>query len=163
MAFYKGTKARIPSEDISCFITNLNTGTVIEFGLLSPDEVSDSNSANFEDISIRGRSSPLKGYDSTGPRSISFSIELAADLCPQGLVQTVRRMQALLYPHQQTVIVQPRCLFVLGDFLNITGVPQSVDVVWKKPYTNGMYRFADVSFSMSEVEEVGRFAKEIEA
>lgn len=148
---------------ISCYVYNMNTGTMINFGIATPEEVNDSNTANFEDQAVKGRSSPFKAYDSSGPRNISFTIELSADYCKEGIVQTVNKLEALVYPHKQTVIVEPRCRFVLGKFLKVTAVPVSVDVIWKKPYKDGIYTLADVSITLNEVESVGTFAKEVES
>lgn len=147
--------------EIEFFITNLNTGTKIRFGI-SPESVSDSFSAQFDDEFVRGRSSPFKGYSGSGPRDISFSLKLYADYCPEGIVQTVRMLRALAYAEKDGVIRPPRCYFSLGTFMQITGVPTSVNVIWEKPYKEGIYSFATVSLSIQEVEEKSRIASEVE-
>lgn len=154
--------ASFTTDYITCYIYNLNTGTQVNFGVSTPDEISDSNSANFEDQAVKGRSSPFKAYDSSGPRTISFTVELVADYCSEGIVKTVNKLRALVYPHKQTVIVEPRCKVCIGNFLQVTGVPTNIDVTWKKPYKDGIYTLADVSITVSEVEDAGRFSKEVE-
>lgn len=147
---------------IPCYVYNMNTGTMIQFGVSTPEEISDSTTANFEDQAVKGRSSPFKAYDNSGPRSISFTIELVADYCPDGIVQTVNKLRALCYPHKKTIIVEPKCRVVIGNFLKVTCVPTAVDVVWKKPYKDNIYTLADVTLSLSEVESAGTFASEVE-
>lgn len=157
----KGT-ATFTVDYITCYIYNMNTGTMINFGVSTPDEITDSNTANFEDQAVQGRSSPFKAYANSGPRGLSFTIQLVADYCKEGIVQTVNKIRALLYPHKQTVIVEPRCRFVIGYFLRVQAVPVAIDVVWKKPYKDGLYSIAEVSFTLNEVESVGQFDSDIE-
>ena len=150
-------------DPIECYIMNLNTGTVIDFSLESPESVSDSASAQFDAISPRGRSSPIQGYSGSGPRSISFDLNLSIDYCKNGLRKTVAAMRALCYPSRQTIIIPPKVMLKIGCFIKVVGIPTSVNVTWKKPYKEGVYSFADVSFSMEEVEDVGSTASEVEA
>ena len=155
----KGVK--FTEHEIECYIINLNTGTKIEFGI-APENVSDSNSAQYEDEQTRGRSSPFKGYVGSGPRDMNFTINLCQDYCPMGIVQTERLMRALVYPHKSSVLKSPKCLFHLGDFINVVGVPMSVNSEWRKPFKDGVYSFCDVSFSLNEVEEISRTTSEVE-
>lgn len=157
----KGT-AGFTVDPIPCYIYNLNTGKKIIFDLESPDSISDNITANFDAQSPRGRSSPFQGYGGSGPRTLDFSIELSADYCTEGIVQTCDSLRALCYPHNATVIVEPKCLFRLGRFLSVKAVPNSVGVEWRKPYKDGIYTLATVSISLSEVEDTSKFAKEVE-
>lgn len=149
------------SNAIPCYIVNLNTNTTITFGT-EPDQIEDSKSTQYEDEQTIGRSSPFKGYQGSGPRSVSFTITIVADYCPDGLVTTCNRMKALCYPHKSSHIVGPKALFVLGSFFKVVGTPKDVNVIYKKPYRDGMYTLADVSFSLDEVEDQTRFASEVE-
>ena len=112
---------------------------------------------------IRGRSSPFKGYSSSGPREVSFSISLCQDYCKEGLLKTVNRLSALTYPHNESYVKPPKCKIVIGKFINITGVITAVGVEWRKPYKEGIYSFADVSISASEVVDKSQSDNEIEA
>lgn len=150
-----------PNVEINCFIMNLNTSRKIEF-YMAPETLTDTNNATFEDETPRGRSSPFKGYFGSGPREISFTVNLFADYCPDGIVETERWIRALIYPEKNSVIIPPKCLFHLGDFINVTGVPVSVTTEWKKPYKDGIYAFADVSIIINQVDTVSRTASEVE-
>lgn len=147
---------------IECYIINLNSMKKIVFGLETPEEVSDDISANFDDISVKGRSSPFKSFINTGPRTISFTISLSADYCSEGIVNVVDNLRALCYPYKSGTVKAPKCFFKLGTFMSVTAVPQSVGVTWKKPYKDGIYTLADVSISISEVEAATVFASEVE-
>lgn len=149
-------------KEIECYVINRLTGTKIVFGI-SPDEVTESNSAQFDDADIRGRSSPFKQYSQTGPRSVSFTIQLYADYCPMGIVQTVNAVKALVYPRYTDVIEAPHAYFKIGKFMALDGVVNSVSVSWRKPFRDGYYLFADVSIDMDEVRSVAQSVEEVES
>ena len=134
---------------------------IIDFEL-PPEEFTDSNSANFEDQFTLGRSGPFKGYSNSGPRNIDFTVSLHMDYCRRGIVQTVDSLQALCYPTYDNRISAPQCLLVIGKFLKVKVVPQSVSVTWKGPYRDGVYMMADVTLSFSEVVDASISAKQVE-
>lgn len=150
------------NKEIECYVLNRLTGTKIIFGI-SPDEVSESNSAQFDDADVRGRSSPFKQYSQSGPRSVSFTVTLYADYCPMGIVQTVSAVKALVYPKYTDVIEAPHAYFKIGKFMALDGVVNSVSVSWRKPFRDGYYLFADVSIDMDEVRSVAQSAEEVES
>ena len=64
-------------ESFSCYVFDKNRSKAIYFnvdrtysglGYASPEGYTDSYSANYEDQSVRGRSSPFKSYVNSGPR-----------------------------------------------------------------------------------------------
>ena len=149
-------------KEIECYIINRLTGTKIIFGI-SPEEITESVSAQFDEADVRGRSSPFKQYSQSGPKSVSFTISLYADYCPMGIAQTVSAIKALVYPQYSDVIEAPHSYFKLGKFIAIDGIVSSVSVTWKKPFRDGYYLFADVSIDMDEVRSVAQSAKEVES
>lgn len=150
-------------DTLDCYVQNLNTGKTTKFEI-SPETVSDAVVANFEDQATKSRTSPFKAYANSGPREISFTIELFDDYCELGILKTVRRFQALTVPTKSGGYVhEPRCKVKIGKFIDIIGVCTSVSVEWAKPYKDEVYSKADVSFSFNEVEEVSKFADEWEA
>nr|DAY14360.1 MAG TPA: putative peptidoglycan binding domain protein [Caudoviricetes sp.] len=156
------TSGGITVDYIPCYIINLNTDTKIEFNIETPEEITDSSTANFTDQTVRGRSSPFKAYENSGPRSISFSVILVDDYRHGGLVNTVNALRALVYPHNDAYIIAPQCLLRIGDFLNIKCVPSDISVTWRKPYREGIYTVAEVSITVSEVESEGKSTVEVE-
>lgn len=150
------------NKEIECYIINRLTGTKIIFGI-SPEEVTESVSAQFDEADVRGRSSPFKQYSQSGPKTVSFTISLYADYCPMGIVQTVSAIKALVYPQYSDVIEAPHSYFKIGKFIAIDGIVSSVSVTWKKPFRDGYYLFADVSIDMDEVRSIAQSAKEVES
>ncbi|AWD93029.1 hypothetical protein HSE3_gp077 [Bacillus phage vB_BceM-HSE3] len=151
-----------PDRDpITGLVYNMNTGTKFEFPAM-PDEISDNENAQFEDQAIAGRSAPIFNYSSSGPRSVSFSITLHDDYCKDGILATVNKFKALVYPSYRELIASPKCYIRIGDFIRCICVVESVDVTWKKPYRNGIYIVADVNISLKEVADVPYSTHEIE-
>lgn len=143
------------------YLINLITGTRLSLDI-TPDEITDSVGAEFEEQPIRGRSSPLKGYSSSGPRQVSFTITTADDYCKDGLVPTVNMLKAMVYPVYSGIVVSPEIYLRIGYLIAMKAVLNSVDVTWKKPIRNGFYTVADISFDFSEVVDIPRSAEEIE-
>lgn len=146
---------------LPCYIINLVTGTRIAFTVI-PEDISDSNSAQFDDQSIRGRSTPLKGYSGSGPRSVSYSLDLHDDYCQGGILKTVNKLKALVYPVYGGVVTPPKCYVRLGNMVGMTAVTNSVNISWKPPYRNGVYVCATVSLEFSEVVKTPYGATDIE-
>ena len=152
---YKAVKDYIP-----CYVINLLTGGKIEFDC-EPDEITDTNSNQFDPQDIRGRSSPYQGYNNSGPRSISFNVILHDDLCKEGVLNTVNHLRSLTYPNYGGVLIPPKCLVRIGDMIHCKAVINDVSVVWQKPYRNGVYLVADVTINATEVVDTPFSANEI--
>lgn len=146
-------------EDTS-YIKNLITGTVIDIS--SPSELSDGVAANFDDISIRGRSSQLKGYDGSGPRSVSWSTTIHEEYCEEGLVARVARLKALCYPAYAGATKPPSCYVKIGKAVRGVFVVNSVNAEYQKPYRDDMYLVADVSIDLTEAGQVSYSSPQIE-
>lgn len=157
----KGTKLT-KKDPIDCYIINLLTNTMIEFTGL-PEEVTIANTANFSDQTVKGRSSPFKAYENSGSKNIDFSVLIVADYCEKGITQVSNEINALVLPSNQGFIQAPKCLFKLGEFINIVAVPNSVSQCFKPPYRDGVYTVLEVTFSLSEIEPLSRTAEEVES
>lgn len=144
-------------DNIACYVSNLNTNETVTFNVEIPDQISDSYSAEYEDQSTRGRSSPFKSYVSSGPRSISFSVTLSLDY-RRDLKSTVDCLRDMLKAAKGTVIRPPKVRVRIGDVLNIYAVPSSFECTWSGGYKDSMYRVCECSFSFDEVEDVSSYA-----
>ena len=128
-------------------ITDLKNGGSFKF--YSTLDKSESITANWSSPgSILGRSVPILGYNSTGPRTISVSIELYAGTPygPNALINTkdsvgslhndVSFLKSLEYPDYETSVVEtPPLVFVsLGKTLRLRGVVTNVTVVHMSPF-----------------------------
>ena len=125
-----------------------------------PDTVSENWSAEWQKISIIGRSAPLWGYSNTGARTVSLNLTFFAENDAQREVHDkVRWIQTFLLPdYSKKFMVRPhRLQLVLGNFINIVGVLESCPITWKAPYMS-MGRtaspdypvMADVALSIAE-------------
>lgn len=138
---------------IPAYIVNLTTGHVIEFAHI-PDELEDSNSSSFSEINIQGRSTPVLAYDGSGPRNVTFTLQLHDDYCRLGIKQTVDLLKSLTYPRYSTYILPPRCYIRIGETIRMTGVCEDVTVNWKKPYRDNKFVYAEVSLTFKSALEV---------
>lgn len=154
----KSSSTPIPVDAIQCYVKNNLTGTTTKFAI-SPETVTDNVMANFEDQVPKSRTSPFKAYSNSGPRDVSFTIILYQDYCEEGILHTVRCLQALTVPTKSGGYVQaPNCKVVVGKFINMKAVCTSVSVEWAKPYKDEVYAKAEVTLTFNEVEDVSRYA-----
>jgi hypothetical protein len=150
--------------------TSFNPPRSINFYKMSPDDISESHTANFENEDIHGRSSPLAVFSGGGARTTNLSIDLHEDylrmFSPQmqntDIVMFVSQIKALTYPrYQGGVVIPPRCFIKVGEFLMMKAYCSSVNVSWKKPLRNGRYISATVSMEFSEILSISFSADEI--
>ena len=149
-----------PKDYIPCYIINSILNTTIEFEC-EPEEFSDSSSAQFDAQDVRGRSSPYQGYNSSGPREISFSLTLHDDLCKMGLLGTVNALKSLTYPGYDGVLKSPQCFIRIGDMVSCNAIVTSVSVSWQKPFRDGVYVTASVDISATEVVDTAYSSADI--
>ena len=144
----------------TCYIINLVTGTRIHFHL--PESVSDSISANFDPIDIRGRTNALQGFNTTGPRTLSFDFDLHRDFCEYGVVTTAAQLKALCYPGYTGYIDAPKAYIHLGNAIRGLFIVNDVSVTYNVPYMDDMYMTAQVSMSITEAGDTVYSAAQIE-
>jgi len=117
-----------------------------------PDELRDSTSANWSQITILGRSSPLATYTGTGFRGVSFSFTLHREMTEndQEIENILQALRKTVYPEYATTGLKiPITQFVFGNF-KVKGMVKSVDFTWKKPIIKDTYQLCDVSISIDE-------------
>lgn len=122
------------NEIFVAYIKNDLTGTKIPFPVM-PQSISESINANYTQQDIVGASAPRIVYNSTGAKTISFSLQnLTEDYVAEGfdtLKQYVRALQALAYPTYGSggIVNSPKMTLVLGDRAT-SCVCTSVSVSW---------------------------------
>lgn len=142
------------------YLVDLTNGGRFDFIL---PEFSEGNSANYDQISIPGRSSEVMSYTTTAGRKVSVNLELFAG---EGLYtgsdpirdlqQDVAFVKSLAYPNYQGSIVLPPpvVLCYLGPELIIKGVVTSVSTEYKKPYTvDGIPMRVNLSIDITQTSD----------
>lgn len=145
----------------SACVVNLVTNTTIYFPT-PPEDITDSISITNDEETVRGRSAPYIGYNSTSSRQISFSLDLHDDYCPSGVVKTVNALKALEYPRYSTFTIPPHCYLNLGNGIRCTCICTSVDVTWKGPIRSNTYTMANVSLQFNSVVSVPFSSENVE-
>lgn len=142
--------------DTPLYLTNLVTNNTLAFDV-KPESFSDSNSAQFDSEDIRGRSTPIQGYSSSGPRSFNISLALYDDYLYYGIINTTKFLRALEYPsYAQGIVTPPSAHLRYGSMVSAKVIVTSVDVSWSGPVRStsdgSQYHIsASVSLGMSEI------------
>lgn len=138
-------------EEVELYITNLVTNNTITFDV-TPDSFSDSASANFDSEDIRGRSTPIWGYNSSGPRTASIELNLFDDYLYYGIENTVRFLRALEYPsYTQSIVTPPSAHLRYGDMFAAKVIVTSVSISWSGPYREGHHINATADLDFTEI------------
>lgn len=144
------------------YITNLVTNNTMSFDV-TPDEFTDSNSSGFDNENIRGRSTPIWGYNSSGPRTASLNLNLYDDYLYYGIQNTVRFLRALEYPsYTQGIVTPPSAHMRYGDMFAAKVIVTQVDITWSGPYKSGHNINAQASLSFTEVVDTPYSVGQIE-
>lgn len=128
---------------LSCFIIVLSRGVgfpvqdIIPFQFM-PQLITDSKTANFNDVMIVARSSPIKNYSGSGSRIIQFALEFFAQpeqglesIASTFLIKTrIDACRALTYPDYSGFVMKPppRCIIRIGNQVAMLGVCRNVSV-----------------------------------
>lgn len=164
----------------SAYIKDLSTNEVLTFGYI-PEEISDTKAANYAQIEIPGRSEPVFGYVSSGPRELSLHLKfiagigqtkyaaltsdgetpsnsaLVADNTLTVLTKT-RWLQSLMYPDYSTsdyTLPPHQVLLSIGLLIKSVCIIPSVNVTYKAPYDEYLLPFiVEVDLSLYEVNKV---------
>ena len=143
------------------FITNKINNTRIDLPV-TPTEVSDEVQAQYDSVSVRGRSVSYLGYRATTDRKVSFSIKVYDGVFPVSengksdtLLEFVHKLKALEYPlysEESNPVVPPNCYVNLYSGLKFEAVCTSVSVNWGLPIKGGVmdnksYAYASISLS----------------
>lgn len=138
-----------------CFILD-NKGGRLRFQMM-PDGISDSKSVNWNQIQIVGRSHPILGYDSSAPRTFSFTLTFFAhpshdDPTSQSdVVKNIRFLMSLTYPdYSSGVNPPPKCTLKLGKMIIWQVVAQDISVDYSPLWKNGLPVYATVSCTFIE-------------
>lgn len=137
------------------------------YGML-PEEFTESHATNFEQIEIKGRSSPLASYGGSSARSTEISVLIHEDYLAEfnggkaDITEYIAQIKALTYPlYKGTLTIPPKVLLRVGDFFSIRGYCANCSITWKLPIRDRHYIQAQASFAISESLPVSYTAEDI--
>lgn len=157
----------IPEGNVLYFIkgTDSNTWDVdsqIEINTI-PQSVAYDYSPNFSEFDMLGRLSPVYLYTGGSDKTYSFSITIHEDMEEVSrhgtIIDFVDKLKSLSYPTKNTKGL-PYLKDVYFQVGNITGVGiVNTSVSWKKPFRNGRYVMADISFTITAIDTIPEVKK----
>lgn len=124
--------------------------------------------ANWESISILGRSVDIKGYTSTSSKSVKIDLDLIAGIGAytrprnsnsdviQDLHDDIAFVESLAYPDYSSSIALPPpvVLLYLGPTLKMRGIISDINVSYLKPYATDLRPMhAKVSFTVTHITD----------
>jgi hypothetical protein len=123
-----------------------------------PDTLSYSYSPNYSGQNTLGRMSPIQIYSGGSARVYSFSLLVHEDMIETStnfgnITDFVDAIKTLSYPFVNSLgeTVKPSVEFYIGK-ISGKGIV-TTDISWKKPFRNGRYIVAEISFSIT-VEKI---------
>lgn len=134
-----------------------------------PISISDEKAANWESVSIIGRSEPIMGYSDSGPRNFGFEFEFYASLFQSdqdnlgGLTgydivkQKVDWLRSLSYPDYTGQYLKPphRVLLSIGALLKSIVICTSCNATYEGPWNERLLpMIAKVSIALQEVNRI---------
>lgn len=137
-----------------------------------PDTISDSMQSTFQQTSALGRSAPIFTYSSSGPRSVTITLNLHRDMMDDinmgnvsptflegedyidSLIRALQAISLPKYTTQNNVVEPPIVALRFGNEIFIRGVVDTaIAVTYAKPILNNdKYARVDISFSISEID-----------
>ena len=142
-----------------------------------PDNITDNMGSTFNQTTALSRSAPVFTYSNSGPRTVTFNLELHRDMVndlnitagntnlksnivsqTDDYVDTlIKELQSIALPRynvNNSAVVPPRVAVRFGNELFISGVVNTtVQCTYSKPIlSNGKYAKVTISFSVSEYD-----------
>lgn len=141
--------------NINCHVHILKNGSDLGLYYLPvyPQEVSETNSGEFNSVSTLGRSVSGQVYN-TSSRQLSLSLQLHEELVP-GNLDYIHKLVAVLesacYPEYSNGIVEtPEIVLVIGDQFRVRGILTSCSSTWSTPIIDDQYVQCQVSLGITE-------------
>ena len=117
---------------------------VIPFDTM-PSTITDTKQSVWQDTAIIARSAPLKTYQFSGARTISFALDffvsIEANDTADGLTDLdaltimkgkLNQLRGLVYPSTSTTVVRPRkCILRIGDAFGMLAFCKQVSIIYR--------------------------------
>lgn len=147
--------------EVECYLKNLLTGSSVSFGI--PSSLAESLSANYDSQDIRGRSSDVRSYNNTSSRTFSWTSKVHTDYTSGGMYNKLAAIKALAYPeYTGSTIMPPKGFLKIGKVLRTRVTIDNIEISYEKPYREGAYVYAEVSFSCTEISNSPYSTEEVE-
>lgn len=120
-----------------------------------PEEISDGIEAQWSDVNIVGRSSPISAYTGTSYRHLSFNFDMHREMMSNdGVNNAIRLLRASVFPQYLESGLKPTISIIrLGEF-KVRGIVRSVNMTWKKPIIDRKYQVCSVSISIDQIPDM---------
>jgi hypothetical protein len=122
-----------------------------------PESLSYDYSPNYSGKGTLGRMSPIQIYSGGSAKVYSFNLTIHEDMMINtnydNIIDFVDAIKSLSYPtiSKEGILKKPQVEFHLGELSGLGIVKTSIN--WRKPFRDGRYILADISFNIT-VEEV---------
>lgn len=122
------------------YIRNIRTGWILRFPSM-PDTFSDSKAPNWSSQEIIGRWTPVRGFSSSGPRTVSLMITFHTGV-DQGDSKSgldvnldVMKLRSLTYPNYNGYAYSPDPIILrIGKMVFMKCIVTSFDCNWTSPW-----------------------------
>lgn len=162
----------------NAYLKDLVNNELLTFGYI-PEEISDTKAANYAQIDVPGRSEPVFGYISSGPREFGLHLKFIAGIgqtkfaaqneepVPNNnplddntlaVIVKTHWLQSLAYPDYSSsdyTLPPHKVLLSIGLLIKSECIVNSVNVMYKGPYDSNLLPFiAEVDLSLYEVNQI---------
>lgn len=145
-----------------CFITNTRKNWTIYFQSM-PENFSDSKAPNWNQQEIVGRWTPVRGYSSSSPRTISLMLTFTSsiDQADNGSTYTnvldnVNKLRSLTYPNYDSYAYSPDPVILkIGQMVFMKCIVTAFDCNWRSPWDldTEVSMVAEVSITFEETND----------
>ena len=158
------------SSDYFVTITNMTFSPPQSMTLygVTPEDISENHSAQFEPMNIMSRSGELFSYTGGDARTVSINFDIHEDYLIEyegkgaDIREYIAQIKTLTYPeYAGTNVIPPKIRLRVGKFILFQGVCRSTTVTWKKPVRNGRYIYANCMLEFVESNKYSFAASEI--
>lgn len=144
----------------SSYIMNLRKYWTIQFPSM-PESFSDSKTPNWNSHEIVGRWTPIRGYSSSGPRTISILLTFYSSVdsgdngnTERNVLDQINKLRSLTYPNYDGYAYSPDpVLLRLGKMVFMKCIVTAFDTNWRAPWDldEEVSMVAEVSMTFEEV------------
>lgn len=152
------------------YIKNLRTGEFLHFTSM-PETFSDAKAPNWSSQEIIGRWTPVRGYSSSGPRTISIMLTFHSGVDKADsegtkvlVLDKVNWLRSLTYPNYSNVAYSPDPVMLrIGRMVFMKSIVTGFDCNWRAPWDldEEISMIAEVSLTFEECSLIPLDAQQV--